>query len=189
MANPFITDYLSALRNVLDEIDMEAVDNVVNLLEEAYRQGRKTFIIGNGGSASTASHMQCDLAKGTAIAGKSRFRALSLTDNIAMMTAISNDVSFEKVFTDQLRILLEERDVVIGITASGNSSNILDAIRYAKEHGATTVGFIGFGGGKLKGIVDADVTVSSRNYGHCEDVHMILGHLISQCLRQKIEKA
>ena len=189
MADPFARDYLSGLRTVLDEIDTEDVTRVVETLLDAYRRGRTIFIIGNGGSAATASHMMCDLAKGCGVEGKPRIKALSLTDNVSIMTAISNDVSYEKVFTEQLRVFLEEGDVVLGITASGNSPNILDAIRYAREHGATTIGFIGFGGGKLKGMVDAHVTVSSRNYGHVEDLHCVLEHLISQCLRQKIAGA
>ena len=189
MADPFAREYLSGLRTVLDEVNTEDVTRVVETLLDAYRRGRTIFIIGNGGSASTASHMMCDLAKGCGVEGKPRIKALSLTDNVSIMTAISNDISYEKVFTEQLRVFLEEGDVVLGITASGNSPNILDAIRYAKEHGATTIGFIGFGGGKLKALVDANVTVSSRNYGHVEDVHCILEHLVSQCLRQKIENA
>ena len=189
MADPFAREYLSGLRVVLDEINTEDVTRVVEILLDAYRRGRTIFIIGNGGSASTASHMMCDLAKGCGVEGKPRIKALSLTDNVSIMTAISNDVSYEKVFTEQLRVFLEEGDVVLGITASGNSPNILDAIRYANEHGATTIGFIGFGGGKLKALVDVNVTVSSRNYGHVEDLHCVLEHLISQCLRQKIAGA
>jgi len=187
MAEPFVGEYLGGLREVLDEVDTEAVDRVIGILWDAYREGRRIFIIGNGGSAATASHMMCDLAKGCAVEGKPRIRAMSLTDNVSIMTAISNDISYEKVFTEQLKVFLEEGDVVLGITASGNSPNILDAVRYAAEHGATTIGFIGFGGGKLKGMVDAHVTVDSRNYGHVEDLHCILEHLISQCLRQRIE--
>jgi len=186
MAEPFVSEYLTGLQDVLETIDREAVTRVVEILWEAYRKGRRLFIIGNGGSAATASHMMCDLAKGCAVEGKPLVRAMSLTDNVSIMTAISNDVSYEKVFTEQLKVFLEEGDVVIGITASGNSPNILDAVAYASEHGATTIGLIGFGGGKLKGMVDADVTVASKNYGHVEDVHCILEHLISQCLRERI---
>lgn len=186
MAEPFVGEYLTGLQGVLEEIDREAVSRVIEILWEAYRKGRRLFIIGNGGSAATASHMMCDLAKGCAVEGKPLVKALSLTDNVSIMTAISNDVSYEKVFTEQLKVFLEEGDVVIGITASGNSPNILDAVAYANEHGATTIGLIGFGGGKLKGMVDADVTVASKNYGHVEDLHCILEHLISQCLRERI---
>lgn len=187
MAQTIISKYLDQLCTVLQEIDHASIERTIEVLLEAYKQNRQVFILGNGGSASTASHMQCDLAKGTAVDGRRRMRVLSLTDNVALMTAISNDVSYERVFTDQLCVLLEAGDVVIGITASGNSPNVLNAIEFAREKNATTVGFIGFGGGKLKDLVDVDVTIASQNYGHCEDVHLILNHLVSQALRQTIE--
>ncbi len=186
MADPFVSQYFDGLQQVLQEVDRDAVDRVIDLLWEAYRAGRRIFIIGNGGSAATASHMMCDLAKGCATEGQPLVKAMSLTDNVSVMTAVSNDIAYEKVFTEQLKVFLEAGDVVIGITASGNSPNILDAIQYAKAHGATTIGFIGFEGGKLKGMVDADVTVSSHNYGHVEDLHCILEHLVSQALRERI---
>ena len=186
MADPFVGKYFGALCEVLDEIDREAVDRVIDLLWDAYQRGRHIFIIGNGGSAATASHMMCDLVKGCAVEGKPRMKAMSLTDNVSVMTAVSNDISYEKVFTEQLKVFLEEGDVLIAITASGDSPNVVDAVRYAGEKGAVTIGFIGFGGGKLKAMVDGDVTVFSRNDGHVEDVHCILEHLISQCLRQRI---
>jgi len=186
MADPFVEEYLDGLQQVLRQVDRDAVDRVIDLLYDAYHRGRRIFIIGNGGSAATASHMMCDLAKGCAVEGKPLVKAMSLTDNVPVMTAISNDIAYENVFTEQLKVFLEAGDVVIGITASGNSPNILHAIQYANEQGATTVGFIGFGGGKLKAMVNVDVTVESRNYGHVEDLHCILEHLISQAVRGRI---
>ena len=174
---------------VLGEIDRHALTGVIETLWQAYQEDRQVFIIGNGGSASTASHMQCDFAKGICVDGQRRFRAMSLTDNVALMTAIGNDVSYEKVFTDQLKVFLHRGDVLVAITASGNSPNILDAVQYANAQGATTIGLIGFGGGKLKAMVHHNVTVCSRNYGHVEDVHMTLDHLISQCLLQRLQAA
>jgi len=187
MADPFVGEYLSGLHAVLDEVDAEAVSRLIDILWAAYRGGRRIFIIGNGGSAATASHMMCDLVKGCAVEGRPPVRAVSLTDNAAVLTAVGNDIAYEKVFTVQLEAFLEAGDVLVAITASGNSPNILDAVRFAADRGATTVGLIGFGGGQLKDLVDADVTVASRNYGHVEDVHCVLGHLISQCLRSRIE--
>ena len=187
MADPFVGEYLDGLRAVLDEVDPETVSRVVDLLWEAYRAGRRIFILGNGGSAATASHMMCDLAKGCAVEGKPLVKAMSLTDNTSLLTALGNDVGYEHVFTEQVKVFLEPGDVVVAITASGNSPNVLEAVRYAAEHGAATVGLIGFGGGRLKELVGADVTVASHNYGHVEDVHGVLGHLISQCLRARIE--
>jgi len=187
MANPFVQAYLSGLHDVLDEVDAEAVSRVIDILWEAYRADGRIFIIGNGGSAATASHMMCDLVKGCAVEGRPPVRAISLTDNVAVITAISNDIAYEKVFTKQLEAFLEPGDVVLAMTASGNSPSILDAVRFAAGRGATTVGLMGFGGGALKGMVDAGVTVASRNYGHVEDLHLVLEHLISQCLRSRIE--
>ncbi|KPK48500.1 MAG: hypothetical protein AMK72_06825 [Planctomycetes bacterium SM23_25] len=187
MADPFIREYLSGLHDVLDGVDAEAVGRVIDTLWRAYRDGRRIFIIGNGGSAATASHMMCDLVKGCAVEGCPPVRAISLTDNVAVMTAVSNDIAYEKVFTKQLEAFLEAGDVVVAMTASGNSPSILDAVRFAAGRGATTVGLIGFGGGRLKAMVDAHVTVASRNYGHVEDLHCVLEHLISQCLRSRIE--
>jgi D-sedoheptulose 7-phosphate isomerase len=187
MADPFVREYLSGLRAVLDEVDAEAVSRVIDILWEAYGDGRRIFIIGNGGSAATASHMMCDLVKGCAVEGRPPVRAISLTDNVAVMTAVSNDIAYEKVFTKQMEAFLEAGDVVVAMTVSGNSPNILDAVRFAADHGATTVGLIGFGGGQLKDMVDADVTVASRNYGYVEDLHLVLEHLMSQCLRSRIE--
>jgi len=181
MADPFVEEYLDGLQQVLRQVDRDAVDRVIDLLYDAYHRGRRIFIIGNGGSAATASHMMCDLAKGCAVEGKPLVKAMSLTDNVPVMTAISNDIAYENVFTEQLKVFLEAGDVVIGITASGNSPNILHAIQYANEQGATTVG-----GGKLKAMVNVDVTVESRNYGHVEDLHCVLEHLISQAVRGRI---
>jgi len=187
MADPFIDRYLSGLKGALDEVDREAVGRVIDLLWDAYRAGRRVFILGNGGSAATASHMVCDLAKGCAVGGKPPVKAMSLTDNVPLMTAVSNDLAYEQVFTEQLKVFLQEGDVVIAISASGNSPNVVDAVRYAAGHGARTIGLLGFGGGRLRPLVNADVTLTSRNYGHVEDVHGTLGHLISQCLRSRIE--
>jgi D-sedoheptulose 7-phosphate isomerase len=187
MAEAFADEYLDALGAILQSgVDREAVDGVIRTLFDAYQKGRRIFIIGNGGSASTASHLMCDLAKGCAVEGKPRIRAMSLTDNVAVLTAVGNDVSYEKVFTMQLEVFLEPGDGLVAITVSGNSPNILDAVRYARDHGATVIGLIGFGGGKLQPLTHHDVTVASRNYGHVEDVHCILAHLVSQGLRQRI---
>ncbi|MEA3367791.1 MAG: SIS domain-containing protein [Planctomycetota bacterium] len=179
--------YLQGVRDVLAEVDRTAVARVVDLVWEAYRGGRRVFLLGNGGSAATASHMMCDLAKGCAVEGKPPVKAMSLTDNAALLTAVGNDIGYERLFTEQLKVFLEAGDVVLAISVSGNSPNVLDAVRYARARGAATVGLIGCGGGGLEDLVDAHVTVASQNYGHVEDVHVILSHLVSQCLRARIE--
>jgi len=189
MFSQFAESYLQGLAACYQEVSREKLERVVEILLEAHRRGRRFFILGNGGSASTASHMACDFGKGTAIHGKPRLRVVSLTDSMALLSAWANDASYDVVFKEQLENLLEPGDVVLGISASGNSPNVLHAIQYAKEHGAITIGFIGFGGGKLREMVDVDITVSSRNYGHVEDLHLTLNHLISQYLKQRFQTA
>ena len=184
---PFMNGYFTELRETIDEIPMEKVERIVKMIFRAYRDDKYVFIMGNGGSASTASHFACDLGKGTICDGKPRFRVMSLNDNMPLITALSNDFGYERVFIEQLMNLVNPGDLVISITASGNSPNILKAVQYAKKKGAKTIGLIGFGGGKLQKIVDEYVTVSNKNYGQVEDVHLILSHAISQYFKEIIE--
>ena len=180
----FVNNYFRGLASCQAEISIEKLNTILNVLLSAQREGRTIFILGNGGSATTASHMACDLGKGAAVPGSPRLRAISLTDNIALLTAWANDVNYESVFKEQLANLLEPGDIVVGISASGNSPNVLRAIEFANQHGAVTIGFIGFGGGKLRDLVQIDVTISSRNYGVVEDFHSILNHVLAQYLTQ-----
>ena len=184
-------DFVAAYRKQLDEcyaeIPLEKVERVADILLRARREDRRIFFLGNGGSATTASHMAVDFGKGTAVAGRPRFRAVSLTDNVGLITAWSNDASYESIFKEQLENLLEPSDVVVAISASGNSPNVLCAVEFARKRGAITIGLIGFGGGKLKDIVDVDVSISSRNYGQVEDVHLTLDHILSQYLKTRID--
>ena len=179
-----IATYRKELQQCFDELRPATLEQIAT---EILKPGRTTFIFGNGGSASTASHMAVDLAKGAQVEGYPRLRVVSLTDNTAMITAWANDASYYFVFEEQLKSLMKRGDVVIGISASGDSPSVLSAMIYAKENGAVTIGFIGFGGGKLKQLVDIDVTVSSRNYGVVEDFHLSLNHIISQFIRQFLE--
>jgi len=175
------------LRRTLEEIAIEKVERIVQMIYEAYRNNKYVFIMGNGGSASTASHFACDLGKGTICEGKPRFRVMSLNDNMPLITALSNDFGYERVFIEQLMNLVNPGDLVISITGSGNSPNILRAVEYAKNQGAKTIGLIGFGGGKLQGMVDEHITVSNNNYGQVEDIHLILSHAISQYFKNLID--
>ena len=187
MLRGFANGYFSKLKSTIDEIPMEKVERIVQIIFDAYQNNKYVFIMGNGGSASTASHFACDLGKGTICEGKPRFRVVSLNDNIPLITALSNDFGYERVFVEQLMNLVNPEDLVISITASGNSPNILRAVEYAKRQGAKAIGLIGFGGGKLQEIVDEHITVSSTNYGQVEDVHLILSHAISQYFKTLIE--
>lgn len=179
MASNPIVDYLDGVKECLGSIREEDVRPIVEIILDAYTKGKSIFILGNGGSASTASHFAFDLCKGTAIEGKPRLKAISLTDNVALMTAISNDIDFASIFKEQLVTLLSEGDVAICISASGNSPNVLEAAKYASSKGGLVIGFIGFGGGKLKDLVDKKIVFSSEDYGQVEDAHMVLAHLIS----------
>jgi D-sedoheptulose 7-phosphate isomerase len=184
-----IRGYLHALRGVLNELSVEAVDGVIQVLERAYREDRTIFLCGNGGSAATASHWACDLAKGTVTAGAPRLRAVSVSDNLALLTAYANDLDYAHVFAEPLRTYARPGDVAILITASGNSPNILEAAWAAREIGMVTVGLIGFGGGKLASLVDHQITVACREYGPVEDLHLVLDHIISLYLRSVTKRA
>jgi len=154
---------------------------------EAYRNDKKIYILGNGGGASTASHLACDLGKGTLARvydrNEKRLHVLSLTDNVALITAYANDISYDDIFLQQLRNLVEPEDIVIAISGSGNTKNVLNAVAYSKKIGAKTIGLTGFNeGGKLAQIVDIPLIVRTNHYGPLEDVHMMIGHLVSACI-------
>lgn len=176
--------YLNALKNAIDSIPIEVVQQVIQILFKAYHEERNIFIMGNGGSAATASHFSCDLGKGTAIDEKKRFRVISLTDNIPLLTAWSNDTHYHNAFVEQLKNLLHPGDVVVGISTSGNSPNVLNAVEYANSRGAITIGITGFSGGKLKDKAGVCVIVPSFSVELIEDVHHSLHHLISTHLRR-----
>jgi D-sedoheptulose 7-phosphate isomerase len=186
MFRQFTDSYFRGLAECYAEVSREKLERVVDILLDAHRRGRRFFLLGNGGSASTASHMACDFGKTASMPGKSRLRVISLVDNMALLSAWANDSGYEVVFKEQLENLLEPDDVVLGISASGNSPNVLRAMEYAKTRGAITIGFIGCGGGKLKELVDVDITVSSRNFGQVEDLHLTLNHVVSQYLKERI---
>ena len=184
-----ITQYLREVQVMLARMPLEEIRQVVEVLLDAHRAGSKVFIMGNGGSAATASHFACDLAKGTIVPGRPRFRVIALTDNMPLITAWGNDVAYEDIFAEQLSPLLESGDVVIVISASGNSGNVLKAARMAKRKGATTVGFTGRGGGKLQPLVDVCVAVPSDCTEQVEDAHLILEHLICTVIRQELQSS
>ena len=183
-----VNDYITGLKICLDELSQQDVDDIADTIFGAYKKGRRIFILGNGGSASTASHFACDLKIGTAVEGKPRVQATSLTDNVAVITALANDIDYSSIFAEQLAGCLDEGDVVIGISASGNSPNVVKAIEFAKSRGAVTIGCIGFGGGKLKELALKCIILSSEDYGQVEDAHMSLAHIISYLVKEKIRR-
>jgi len=186
-ANPveFAKGYVAYVGEVLRAIDPAEVARFIETLLAARDRGATAYFIGNGGSAATASHFGNDLTIGTRTAEK-HFRVVSLTDNVAVITAIANDFGYDEVFERQLNTLLEPGDVVVAISASGNSPNLLRAVTFAKGRGATTVGLTAFDGGKLRKMVDISVHVpcSKGEYGPAEDAHMVLDHLVTAYLMQ-----
>jgi D-sedoheptulose 7-phosphate isomerase len=181
-----INDYLTELESVLRRISREQIERVVAALLDAWQERRTVFVIGNGGSAATASHMMNDLNKYTVVEGLPRFRCVALTDNVPLMTAIGNDISYADIFVEQLKNLLQAGDVLVAISASGNSPNIVKAVEYARASSATVVGLCGQPGGMLAQMADVKVVIPSDRIGQQEDGHMILDHVISAALHERL---
>lgn len=175
--------YLEELKGALDSLPVKKISGVVSVIKKARDSGKQIFIFGNGGSAATASHFANDLAKGTIKSGDKRIKALSLSDNIPLMLAWGNDTAFENIFVEQLKNFMQEGDIVIGISGSGNSANVLKAVEYANEAGGETVGFTGMGGGRLRALAKHAIVVESGHMGKVEDAHMVLVHLIGYYLK------
>jgi len=191
-ASEFAKDYIHGLKQVLDRLPLNEVDGVIRAIEEARDGQRQIFIIGNGGSAATASHMMNDLCKGTlghkGDAPGPRLRVMALTDNVSLMTAWANDVDYSRVFSEPLKNLAQRGDVLLAISASGNSPNIIAAVEAAKQIGVKVIGLAGFGGGKLATLADVSFVVPSAGYGPVEDAHMILDHIITGYLYEKLKE-
>lgn len=184
----FSKSYLKYVCSVLEKISLDEIGLFVESLLKARDRGATVYFVGNGGSAATASHFANDIAIGTRCFDKP-FRVISLCDNQAVITAIANDDGFEQIFSQQLGILLKKDDVVVAISASGNSKNLLSAIETAKQKGAITVGLTAFDGGKLKEMVDLSVHVPTNRgeYGPAEDGHMVLDHLVGSYLTRFVK--
>lgn len=178
-----IRTYLLEVTNSLGNLPIDLIEQVVDVLRRARAQKKRVFIFGNGGSAATASHLACDLAKGASTDGKPRLRAVALTDNVPLISAWANDTSYENIFAQQLQDQVEAGDIVIGISGSGKSPNVLNGIRVAKSVGAITIGLTGFDGGDLKDLVDICIVVPDDSIDQVEDVHLVLGHIITSCLK------
>jgi len=178
-----ITTYFTEVDQMLRAISQPQLQRVLRSLERAYLENHRIFIMGNGGSAATASHFALDLAKNTIVLGAPRLKAISLTDHVPLITAWSNDTAYEHVFAEQMANLIEPGDVVIGISTSGNSPNVINALCLAKQMQAETIGLLGAEGGKIKDIVDAYVLAPGRNIEQEEDAHLILTHVITCHMR------
>ncbi|GAB4579938.1 MAG: SIS domain-containing protein [Anaerolineales bacterium] len=183
--NP-VQNYFSDLKQTLDQLPQETVEEIINLIHKARLEKRQIFIMGNGGSASTASHFVCDLAKNTRHPNWPNFRVIGLADNMAILSAYANDEGYENVFVQQMASFIEPGDIVIGISTSGNSPNVVKAIEYANHADAITIGFTGFTGGKVGNLAKIHLHVPSHCIEHVEDIHLMLEHLICKVLREKV---
>ena len=184
----YLNGYAGRVRECLARLPFPELAGIVDLLAGKIREGKQIIVFGNGGSAATASHFVCDLAKGVTALTGIRVRAIGLNDCVPLMTAWANDTAYERVFVEPLANYLREGDAVIGITASGNSPNVLRAIEYANEHGGATIGWIGMGGGKLLKLVKHAIVVESRSYEEVEDVHLVIAHMVKMGLLEKLPR-
>jgi D-sedoheptulose 7-phosphate isomerase len=177
-----IQDYLIRLSGVLSRLDLNEINAVAGALKTAYENEATIFTMGNGGSASTASHLVCDLNKGACFRAKKKFRVIGLTDNVATLLALANDMGYEHVFVEQLKNFSKPGDVVVGISGSGNSENVIRAIEYANSLDCKTIGWCGFDGGRLAKLAQICVHVKVQDMQLVEDVHMVLCHMLMQLL-------
>lgn len=185
----YFESYRKRVDEILNKVDVDSLVKIIEVMISAFKNGNTVYVCGNGGSAATATHMQADFSFFTRYFTKFRPKVRALTDNVAMMTAVGNDTSFHDVFVEQMKGHFEKGDVIICISASGNSENLIRAVKYANNNGGTSIGFVGFEGGKL--LDTATISLFTPNpkgdYGPIEDVHMIFNHLIVNYLSKDQE--
>ncbi len=181
--------YFQELQDVAGNVCVKGIDQIADTLVKVYESERTLYIFGNGGSAALASHFACDLGKGTAYCnGGRRFRVLALTDNVPTLTAWANDSGYEDVFSEQLRCFVQPHDIAFGISGSGNSKNVLNALQVARDAGAITVGISGFQGGEMKSLCDICVIVPSENMQIVEDLHLAITHSIYRIIYSRLAR-
>lgn len=194
----FISSYINEMISIIPKINREKIDQIIEILFDAWQKENTIYLIGNGGSAANASHLVNDLGKCTAIEGKKRMRVIGLTDNNSLITALVNDNGFDNLYSEQLKNLMRKGDVLIAFSVHGGSGcdkvgiwsqNILKAVKLAKDNGLKTIGFIGFDGGALKDLADISLIIPFESTQHVESFHLAIGHLICNCLKEKIKQA
>lgn len=183
----FAAEYLQNTLPLFREYESENFVQAMDLIEDTYLRDSTVYICGNGGSASTAGHMVNDLSKGASVEGKRRIRVHGLSDSIALVTTYGNDCGYESIFVEQMKNLWRPGDLLIGISASGNSPNVVRAAEYAQRHGGSVIGLVGFSGGKLKENSTVSIHFKSYNYGSVEDCQLMFSHLSSQYMYKFIE--
>jgi D-sedoheptulose 7-phosphate isomerase len=181
-----VESYLERLRTALDSLPSARLSKLGELLYRAYRNEKQVFTLGNGGSAATASHMAADLAKNTIGPNMRRFRVLSLNDNTPMLTALANDLGYANVFSEQLKSLIRAGDLLIVLSTSGSSPNVVNAIRCAREHSAEVVAIVGSTGGEAAALADLPIVVPSDHSGVVEDVHLVINHITIDYFKSKL---
>jgi D-sedoheptulose 7-phosphate isomerase len=181
-----IQNYLGEISSLMLKISEISIENVLNILYDAYKDDRQVFLFGNGGAAATSMHLACDLAKGATYPDKRRFKVISLSENISILTAWANDTDYTNIFGEQLKNFVKPGDVVIGLSASGMSPNVINALKIANEMSAITVLFSGYDGGKAAREAKHTVIVPTKNIQQIEDVHLVICHILYTGLRQKI---
>lgn len=181
-----IENYISKLTRTLKELNIKDIEQCSRVLLDAYENKKNIFICGNGGSASTASHFACDINKGVSYGLDKRFKIIPLTDNLATISAYSNDVNYDFIFLEQIKNFYNPGDVLIGISGSGNSMNVLKAIEFVNENKGVTIGWTGFQGGKLKEVSQFSINANIDDMQISEDIHMTLVHLMMKILRKKL---
>ncbi len=174
------TSYIDLLKNTLDELDPKQVDNAIEAFLRVHKAQGTIYIFGNGGSGASASHATGDFLKGASYGLDKRFKVICLNDNIPSLMAIANDISWDAIFIEQLKNFLQPNDLVIGISGSGNSKNVVAAMEYAKSHQVQTIAFCGFKGGKIKEIADIHIHSKAMDMEIAEDVHMIVFNIIKK---------
>jgi D-sedoheptulose 7-phosphate isomerase len=178
-------DYLGETRSVMARLDTDLIDRISEQIWQAYEQDRTVYLFGNGGSAALASHLACDLTKGTSANGRRHLRAVSLNDNAALVTALANDLEYAEIFAEQLHHI-ESGDIALAISSSGNSPNVVRGLEVAQQARATTIAITGFKGGRVKSLCDMCLVVPSDNVQYIEDSHLGVMHAIFSTLRQRM---
>jgi D-sedoheptulose 7-phosphate isomerase len=182
----FAKNYLNDINKLVSSVPVKDLEKAIDIIKKTYIKNKKIILMGNGGSASTASHITCDLSKCTIRPGKPRLKVFCIVDNVPLITAWANDTSYENIFYEQLMNILDKGDLVIAFSGSGNSLNVLKAIEYANKAGAMTIGISGFNGGKLATIAQHNLIVNSTNMQHIEDLHLIMAQIIFSFLRDEV---
>lgn len=187
----YASRYLGYVSELFKTLDVHVISEIIEVLDKARLEKRRIFVIGNGGSAATAYHYVNDFGVGCLTEGQKPFRILSLTDNVPNMTALANDSGYENIFVGQLKGLFDPKDVLVGLSVSGNSPNIVKAVEYCREVGGFSIGLVGFDGGKMKQLCDVCLHVQTApgEYGPVEDIHLVLDHLMSSFLKMRIQNS